>query len=238
MITIIYGTDKDKARAKWRKLVEGAKEKDSEIFTFHSESWSEEKFEELINGQNIFGNKLAIICDHLLTNVEAEEFVAKRAEDLVNSPNNFLLLETEISKDLLKKLEKVESKVENFELKQKIVNQYEGFNIYSITDALAARNRKQVWILLTQGLEEGLEAEEIFWKFVWQVKNLLLVKAMGDRSVASMKPYPLSKARGYVKNFTHDELSKLSSRLLHIYTDARKGKQDFATALERLVLEY
>lgn len=238
MITIIYGTDREKSRAKWRRLVGGVKEKGGEIFNFHSESWSEEKFEELINGQNIFGNKLAVICDHLLSNVEAGEFVAKRVEDLVNSPNNFLFLETEISKELLKKLEKVGAKLESFDLKQVADKEQSGFNLFLITDALAAKNRKQAWLLLAEALESGVNAEDIYWKFVWQIKNLLLVKSMGDKQITSMKPYPLSKAKSYVKNYKIEELRDLSSRLLAIYSDSRKGKQDFATALERLVLEY
>ena len=238
MLTLIYGIDKNKARAQWRKLVESAKEKGDEIFAFHGESWNEEKFEEFINGQNIFGNKLVAVCDHIFSNEEAREFVEARAGDLVESKNEFIFLETEVTKELLKILEKVGAKIENFETKIKPVNKYDGFNIFAITDALASRNRKNAWLLLTEGLESGLEAEEIFWKFVWQIKNLLLVKSMGDKPIAGMKPYPLSKAKSYAKNFKIEELRALSGRLVNIYSSARQGKQDFATALERLVLEY
>ncbi|MEK7586729.1 MAG: hypothetical protein AAB453_02575 [Patescibacteria group bacterium] len=238
MFTIIFGTDRECARASWRKLVASAKKNENEIFTFHNENWSEEKFEELINSQNIFGNKLTAVCDHLFSNEEAREFVGARAGDLVESKNEFIFLETAVSKELLKILEKVGAKIENFEAKSKSDNKYEGFNIFSITDALASRNRKNAWLLLTEGLESGLEAEEIFWKFVWQIKNLLLVKSMGDKPIAGLKPYPLSKAKGYAKNFKIEELRALSGRLVNIYSNARQGKQDFATALERLILEY
>jgi len=50
------------------------------------------------------------------------------------------------------------------------------FNIFALTDALGARQKKDAWILYQKALGAGLSAEEIFFKIVWQVKSMLIAK--------------------------------------------------------------
>lgn len=110
------------------------------------------------------------------------------------------------------------------------------FNIFVLTDAVGARNKKESWIIYQKALASGLLAEEIFFKIVWQIKSMLI--ALRTKSVAEtdMKPYPYSKAKSYLKNFKPEELEKISENLVTGYIQARRGVGEIETLIEKTLL--
>jgi DNA polymerase III delta subunit len=110
------------------------------------------------------------------------------------------------------------------------------FNIWSFTDAVGARRKKEAWVLYQKALAAGLAPEEIFYKLVWQVKTLLLAQKTKTAEEAGMKEYPYSKAKVSLKNFTTSELQNLSTDLVLGYHGARRGEGEMETMLEKIIL--
>lgn len=239
MIFFVHGEERDKARAKWRELISAFENKYPEAnrFTLEVEHWSPAVLEELALGETLFNQKFLVTADHFLTNPEIIKEVERNFLALIASPNVFLFLETEIPLEILKLTTKHGVKVYEFKLtKAKNVKPL-AFNIFSLTDAFATRDRRRAWLLYQEALGTGLAAEEIFWKLVWQIKTLLLVKMMDARPVASLKPFVLSKARRAATRFSSEELENFSERLITVYQAARRGEGEFELGLERLLLE-
>ncbi len=110
------------------------------------------------------------------------------------------------------------------------------FNIFALTDAFGARDKRSAWVLYRKALAAGMAPEEVFYKIVWQIKSLLLAKKTGTADEAGMKAYPYSKAKGYLKNFQGNELEDLSEELVIGYHNARRGKEEIETLLEKMLL--
>jgi len=111
------------------------------------------------------------------------------------------------------------------------------FNIFSLGDALGKRDRKNLWILYEKAIASGISPEEIHGTLFWQVKSMILSKSAKDAEEAVLKPYVFKKSNSYAKNFTSEELFAISSKLVDIYHEARRGVHDFGIALELFILQ-
>ena len=134
---------------------------------------------------------------------------------------------------LLKVFEKHAVKVQEF----KKIEKKERFNSFLLADALGQRNKEKLWVLYHQALTEGLAPEELHGTLFWQVKALLsatLVKTAGE---AGLKPFPWTKAKSFLRNWNQDELKKVSSKMVSIYHDSRRGEHELQTALEKFILD-
>lgn len=110
------------------------------------------------------------------------------------------------------------------------------FNIFSLTDAVGARQKKEAWILYEKALAAGVRAEEIFFKIVWQVKSMLLASRTKNVGETDMKAFPYNKAKNFLKNFKPGELEKISESLAIGYHRARRGEIEIETLVEKLLL--
>ena len=110
------------------------------------------------------------------------------------------------------------------------------FNIFSITEALAERDKKNAWILYQKALGAGLTPEEVFWKLVWQVKSLMLASRTKTAEEAGMKSYPYSKAKSALRNWKEGELENLSRKLVVGYHACRLGEEEMETFVEKVLL--
>mgnify|MGYP001572694979 FL=1 len=126
--------------------------------------------------------------------------------------------------------------VEEVEETDEIKSKHSDFNIFSLTDAVGARNKKKAWVLYQKALASGMVGEEIFWKIVWIVKSMLIASRTKDYSETEMKEFPYKKAKGYAKNFSKDELENLSESLVVGYHNARRGIGEIETLIEKILL--
>jgi len=111
------------------------------------------------------------------------------------------------------------------------------FNIFALTDALGARNKKEAWIIYQKALAAGLSADEIFFKLFWQVKSMLIAGRTKNAEEADMKTFPYNKAKSFLKNFELGELEKLSEDLVTGYYRARRGDGEITTLIEKILLK-
>ncbi|MBX4189584.1 hypothetical protein KW785_03260 [Candidatus Parcubacteria bacterium] len=111
-----------------------------------------------------------------------------------------------------------------------------GFNIFSLTDAIGARDKRGAWVLYQKALASGLVAEEIFWRVTWIAKSMLLASKTESYKETEMKEFPYKKAKGYAKNFSREELEDLSESLVVGYHNTRRGLGEIETLLEKSIL--
>src|SRR3990167_5257880 len=77
------------------------------------------------------------------------------------------------------------------------------FNIFTFTDAVGSRQKKQAWILYRKALSVGISAEEIFYKLVWQIKSMLIVSKTKNVGETDMKTFPYNKAKSFHVRLSH-----------------------------------
>ncbi len=111
------------------------------------------------------------------------------------------------------------------------------FNIFALTDAIGARNKREAWVLYQRALASGMVAEEVFYKLVWQFKTLLLASRTKSAEEADMKTFPYGKAKGFLKNFKPGEIEKFSESLVIGYHQARRGEGGIETLVEKTLLK-
>ncbi|HRZ30353.1 MAG TPA: hypothetical protein P5274_01650 [Candidatus Paceibacterota bacterium] len=254
MIYLFYGNDEIKSRDKFDAIINSllVKSPEASLFRLTTENFKIENLEELTKGQGLFYQKFIIACDNLLSpdkkikenkefENEGEEKEEKRdkigwVELAAKSENIFIFLENNLPPKILAKLEKLAVKTQTFEKKEGELSKHGGFNIFSITDAFTAKNKNRAWALYQEALMHGISSEEILWKLIWAVNNLLLVKNTKDINKLKMKPYPLTKAKTASKTFSREELIKLSTSFVDLYHENFLGTDEFEFGLEKIIL--
>lgn len=216
MLYVFYGPDREGARAKASALLESLQKKkpEAELFRLNAENWSAATLDELIGGQGLFSKTYLVFLSYLFENEEAKEGLLKKLSEINDSPNIFVMLEAALDKTILLAIAEAAEKTLAFEAKGR---EKEIFNIFSLTDALGRRDKKDMWVLYQQALREGFVPGNINGVLFWKVKSLLTA------------PYPN-------RSWRRDELKDLSRHLVSLYHDSHRGIHDFAIGLERLVL--
>lgn len=191
--------------------------------------------DELLGGQGLFHNKMIVQMDGLLKNKEIKETIVDNLKEMKESENVFIFIEEELDKITLGKFEKKAEKVQEFE--PDVPKETEGkFKIFSLTKALGRRDKKQLWILYSQAKRAGVSDEEIHGILFWQIKAMLLASKTKSAKEAGLNPFVYSKSSGFLKNFSENEVQKISSDLVTIYHEARRGRYELFSALEKFVL--
>jgi hypothetical protein len=112
----------------------------------------------------------------------------------------------------------------------------EEFNIFALTDAIGARDKRQAWMVYEKALASGMVADEIFWRVMWGVKALLLGAKTSSAEESGLNPFVYKKMKGFLKNWKVEELEKLSESLVVGYHDARRGIGEMETMIEKILL--
>jgi DNA polymerase III delta subunit len=239
MIYLLHGDNFIKLRNKVRDILASVTKKnpDASYFKLSSDNWSKEKLEEFIGGQGLFQSKYTVVLDGLISHKESAPHVTEALEEISVSPNIFIITEENLTKESLKKISKYAEKTQEFLTGKKIKKIGEDFNVFSLTDAFGARDKKRLWILYQSALKNSMEPKEIHRLLFWQVKAMIAARNSKGAKESGLNPFVYRKALGFSKNFTKEELNTLSSRLVSLYHDSRRGILDFDIALERFLLE-
>ncbi len=160
------------------------------VYKFDNDNFAaeQEKLAELLeSGADLFGEQSLIVLDDI----------------------------AELGEIALEKIKASATKVLRF--KPELLAKRAGFNLFALADALAARDRAQLWLGYQQALLAGVSGEEIYWRaLVWKVKTLL---QSGSR------------------RYTRPELASLSAKLVRLWHDTKREEgRDFNLELERLLL--
>jgi DNA polymerase III delta subunit len=242
MIYLFYGNDEIRSRDKFDAIINSlsAKSPEASLSRLTSENFKIENLEELTKSQGLFYQKFIVACDNLLSgdkgNKEILDLVSVNLKEIAESANVFIFLENGADTKALLEIEKLAVKSQKFEKRVGELSRHGSFNIFSITDAFTAKNKNRAWLLFQEALMSGVSAEEVLWKLIWSVNNLLLVKNTKDISKLKMKPYPLTKAKNAAKTFSNEELKRLSASLVDLYHLNYLGTDEFEFGLEKIIL--
>ena len=245
MIYFYYGSDTESARKKAKVTIDSllAKKPDATLIKIGEENLTVEKITELSGSQALFSNKYIVFLFKTFDNDENKELILKNTKEIAKSENIFIFVEGKMDKAGLAKIEKVAEKTQEFAKEEKKLTKKESLalkgekiDFFEFADALGRKDKKSLWVLFQDALEEQVPAEEIHGIFFWQVKSMLLSQKCKNPDEANMKPYPFQKAREYSRNYKDGELEKISFKLVSMYHEAHRGNEDFYIALESFIL--
>lgn len=185
------------------------------------------EIENLVSVQTgLFGDKEMYIIHSLARTLDIKNLLEGYAE----SDNIFIFSEDTITKAITKIFEKYESIIKDFGKEEK--KKDNKFNMFSLTDALGARDKKNLWLLFQQATKHG-SPEEIHGILFWQIKNLALVKT--SQINPGMNPYVYQKTSGYAAKFTLKEIQKMARDLVHMFHN-RDTYSTLDIELEKFIL--
>jgi len=204
--------------------------KNGEIFRITDLDFNLAKFNELVDAQGLFNQKIIVFLTNVCSQNEKE--IEAKLEDLKNSKNDFIFIENEVSPRLLVSFQE---KGQVFFGPQKTAAK-PVFNVFDLTDCFGRRDKKKSWLLFLTALNQ-LSPEEIAQLLFWQIKTLLLVKTASRPTELNLNPYVLKKNLVFSKNFSLAELQEISRELVSIFHEARRKNRDLAIDLERFILK-
>lgn len=241
MFYFLHGEDKDKARKKAHELIDNLTKKrpNASFFKVDSENFSLGKLEEMIGGQGLFENKQIVFFDNVLEDKEAKGVILEKIKEIAESPNAFVFLEGKTDKTTMGKVEKSAEKVQEFNSAKNssaTKESKEKFNVFSLTDVFGKRDKKNLWMLYQEALSRDVAPEEIHGILFWQLKSMLVASKSENAQESGLNPYVFQKSKSFGRNYNEEEMKKLSSALVSVYHDSRRGIHDFGISLEKFIL--
>ena len=235
MIYFIYGTDVKKSRKKMHEILRQLSDKrpNSEIFKITTENWQNEQLDEFLSAQGLFEKKYIVVLDFLLGKKETKDFILEKLDEMQGVEHWFLILDGKVDLVTVKKIEKFSYKTQEF---IEVEKQKESPIIFTITDKLLTRNKKQLWTSFISLVGKGIAVEEIHGVLFWAVKNMILALRTKNQKESELTPFQYSKAVSGAKNYTLKELQKMSGELMEMVHLVRTGKGDMEIMLEKWVL--
>ena len=176
--------------------------------------WEKLSIEELLTmatTMSLMGDTRTFRITGALNGTRADEFL-DIAKDLAQSPHQFIFTEEK----LLKRPTDMVTRAGALVVVHPAAKKEEAFNMFSVTFAFAARDRKKLWLLLLQAGRAGVVPEATLGMLHWKVRDML--------------------GKGEKGKYTKKELVQISRQLVTLYHDSHRGAGDLSLLLERFVL--
>lgn len=237
MLYFFHGSDTRKTAEKTRAMLSSlrAKKPDAEVFVLEGAAATKEILAEFAGGQGLFERKYIVRLNGVLETAEGKDVILSMGKELASSENIFLLVGGVLDKKTIGAVEKYAEKTQEHAKEKE--EKKSAFNVFLLGDAFGARDKKKVWVLYRNAINTGLAPEEIHGTLFWQVKSMLLAKGAKTAAEAGLNPFVFGKSARYAKNFSDDELKKISARLVALYHDSHRGLIEFEEGLEQFLLE-
>jgi DNA polymerase III delta subunit len=235
MLYVFHGTDTYTVADKANRLVAGLVRKfpDVQVFTFEGDFIEESALDELVEARGLFIEKQIIVLKQPFIKAESRDLILARIKNFGLSQNIFVLSEGKLLADQKRALTKHAEKIEEYKSEGK---KEEKFNVFALSDALGAHNKKVLWTGYVEARRAGVAAEPIHGMLHWAIRSMLLADRAKSPEESGQKPFIYSKFKRYAQNYGEDALRQHSRELITIYHDARRGVHELDTALERWVL--
>jgi len=236
MIYFVTGDGREKVQKTSHGLVEALQKKrpDAHLFRITGGEWDRRAFEGVAFSQGLFERKYIIVLESLFENEEAAEYIQEILADLRAAEHAFVVVEYSPKAPIKNTIKKFAERVWEIAATEKVFKKE--FNIFSLTDALGERNKARLWVLYQKALMNGSEPEEIHGILFWQIKSLLSAARSKDAAEAGLKPFVWGKSQGFLKNYTPDELKKISSTMVGLYHNSRLESVPLEISLEEFIL--
>ncbi|MDQ5955316.1 MAG: hypothetical protein QG621_319 [Patescibacteria group bacterium] len=181
------------------------------------ESISIEEILSLATTASLLGDTQAYKFDGALASTRGEEFL-DASKVLAQSPHTFIFVEEKLLKKPTDILTKAGAEI--VAAKKEAKEEKESFNVFALTYAFAAKDKKKLWLLFADALREGVVPEAIAGILHWKVRDL----------------YSKRQFKGSGGVYTEHELRAYSGALVTLYHDSHRGAGDLGVLLERFIL--
>jgi DNA polymerase III delta subunit len=231
MLVLYFGNNTIRVRREALDFADAEKDKGASLVSLEINSYAVGLFPSITASSSLFGGTTVYVID---TPSESKEMYAEMLaslEDMKASADIFVVMERALLAPEKKKFQKYADRNEEYKSEVK-----ERFNNFSLADALAKKDKKSLWLLLSEAKLSGIASEELVGVLWWQLKALRLATLTNSASEAGMKDYPYDKAKRALSRFGDNELESLSASLITLLHDSRLGRLELDLALERWVL--
>lgn len=110
------------------------------------------------------------------------------------------------------------------------------YSPFALQDAIGERNIKNIWIEYQKIILQGIDPEEIIYKVISKVRDMLAVQKGATANDLGIKDYPYNKSKKDLNNWKAGELLDFYEKLVTIFHESRMGKDGIGLALEKLFL--
>lgn len=229
MLSVFFGSDRkltiDAALVHANKI-------SSEVTTIDEHSFYPGQFLEATATTPLFGEQSVYLVDTPSNQPDLADECYSALKEMAGSSNYFFIVEGPLLAASKKKYTKFAEHIEEFS-----ADKAETFNMFSLAEALARRDKKSLWVLVQEAGMLGIREEEIIGILWWQIKSIRLASLVSSAEEAGMKDYPFRKAKQALNKFSTADIKKLSHSLLQLYHRGHKGRVDLRLALEKWVLQ-
>jgi DNA polymerase III delta subunit len=180
---------------------------------------------------SLFGGAAVCVLD---TPSSDETFLLETQNALValaEPPHTFVLIESAPTAEYRRQLKKHATSFVELKAEAK-----EKSDQFALGNALAARDKKTLWIVLTQELRSGTAPEALVGLLWYQLKTMRLAALTKTAGEAGLKEFPYKKAQVALKKYGTEEVERLSSELLDVYHRGHAENGDMKVGLEKWVL--
>jgi len=160
----------------------------------------------------LFGGTRTFVFVGALLGERGEEFL-DFAKAFAESPHEFIFEEEKLLKRETDIVTKAGAKVEKIET----IKKERGFDSFGVTFALGARDKKKLWLGLTEALRAGEKPEAVAGLLHWKVRDMLAKPAAGK--------------------YSREEMKNLSREIVSLYHDSHRGLGSLDLLLERFALK-
>lgn len=231
MLHVVFGSHGIAVRDAAFALCEAQQAQGAELHRLEASDYTVGRLGEALGSQSLFGVPAVYLLD---TPSDAPEFwaeLASLADALAATDTTFVVIEGPLLAGPKKLLTQAGAQLQEFK-----ADAVERFNIFSLTEAFARKDKRTLWMLLCEARQAGAAAEEIIGTLWWQIKTLRIAAITTSAGEAGIKEYPYKKAQQALRNFQPGELERLSRTLLTLYHQGHGGEVDIDLALEQWVL--
>jgi len=232
MYVIFFGSDRNGVRDAATAYIEKQLPKDATLSTIDAYDYSVGQIAEALGAHSLFGGAEWFVLDTPAANEEFKGELESILPELATSINTFVILEGALLAPAKKRYEKYAAESKEFSVKKQ-----EKANPFAIAEALAQKDKRQLWVLLQEAKLAGRREEEIIGLLWWQLKSLRLAMKTTSAAAAGMSEFPYSKAKRALSKFAEGEVDRLSQSLLELYHDGHAGVRELDLALEEWVLK-
>jgi DNA polymerase III delta subunit len=169
MLHVYYGTDRQKVRDAATVFTDINMSPDGTLTTLDAHGYAAGQISDALGASSLFGGEEWFVIDTPTDNADLAEEVKNNLKEMSESGNTFIILEGALLAAAKKSYAKYAESSEEF-----IAAKNERFNTFAMADALASKDRRQLWVLLQEAKAAGSAPEELIGILWWQLKALRL----------------------------------------------------------------
>lgn len=231
MLHLFTGADRTTVRNALTNHIEKHLPPEATLTTIDATEYEAGSLSDALGANSLFGGEQWFVIDTPSSDTVLNEETLGALAEMADSQNVFLVMEGAMLAPERKKYEKHAASVEVI-----VAEKAARFDMFALTEALASRDKRRLWLLLQEARLNGIRDEETIGILWWQLKALRIAAVSQGPDDAGMKAFPFNKAKGALAKFPVSDVVVRSQALLSLVHDARAGKRELDIALEEWVL--